>query len=1042
MKFNRSVLFCKQIIVVLLLFFSTEVQLKSSPLLELRDERRLILQESLNVTSSAIENDLKDAKADELIGRLRTYYLSEKPKLIEKDFSLFKPSTFGTQIEKIVADPQYLILEHLSIKLEQVAKEAFEKDNLEGDVYFLAASSVYKLQKKPRGEAELFWVRGEVLELKLNNVGAALECYEKSVFLHKQLDTAEAELKQLAHTLSLSIFVAETAGYYDQNAKAKQFYYETDLVFANLKKHLQLNKERMTATQIKNALNNAEGKMVQLYLTATDLYRRQGEYLEAENYLNKANELVKSASEQTLLHVRRADLEREKGNFAAARKNLYSALNKIKQINLENQQLNREFSAIINKTLNTTIGISENKIVEATAVSYEIQDNDKKTLELTINLLNLLGHLRMESREIGLAQSHFQQALKLQEILDPNDVDKGVFFQNLAITYLKQQNFEKAKLYLKNAQIIAEQNPGSGGSNDILLAVRGIFATVSIKEGQPIVALEQITKNLKLLERLNGDKTGAVSPVRQAETNWHYGEVLFALGRYGEAVATAEKSLKAAQEKGWTNLIYLSATLLGRSLERLGEDLKARRAFELAISEIEKTRHAVGSDYFVKLSYLSDADKSMPYLLLLKQILNDGRQSATGSDSESTNADRIAFHLAEKLKARVLQDKYALESNSVTGSQQQQSETFPQTQLSEFSLKQLEKSALPKLENDQAIIEFVLSEDETIIFLLTNNQNSVEASNRTRLRVFRFPWGRDVVGKAIKDWRLRIANLNYEHLELGKNVAKLVFPDAVRQLLDKETELLIVPDGEIWELPLAALPLDEDAYFISKFSYKFLPTSSNLIDQTFGKTAQRPLDVLLIEPDKLLNEKPIAGFEALPPVSAKLSNAWKQIDGVKQVKLLKSQQFDNLPASYVWHFRTHAQAEQKSGLNSGLAFVDEKHSFRLTTASVSQSKIKAHVVVFEACETALGEPFAGEGMIGLWWAALMGGAKKVVATQWSVSATETDDLMADFYLSLKKNKTNLAYSLRQAQLNALKNPETLHPFFWAGIVLVEVWTPN
>ncbi len=47
--------------------------------------------------------------------------------------------------------------------------------------------------------------------------------------------------------------------------------------------------------------------------------------------------------------------------------------------------------------------------------------------------------------------------------------------------------------------------------------------------------------------------------------------------------------------------------------------------------------------------------------------------------------------------------------------------------------------------------------------------------------------------------------------------------------------------------------------------------------------------------------------------------------------------------------------------------------------------LDAEVVVLSACDTALRREFAGEGLIGLRYAALARGARSVVATFWPVS---------------------------------------------------------
>jgi CHAT domain-containing protein len=81
-------------------------------------------------------------------------------------------------------------------------------------------------------------------------------------------------------------------------------------------------------------------------------------------------------------------------------------------------------------------------------------------------------------------------------------------------------------------------------------------------------------------------------------------------------------------------------------------------------------------------------------------------------------------------------------------------------------------------------------------------------------------------------------------------------------------------------------------------------------------------------------------------------------------------------------------------------------------------------------------------MIGLSWAMFIAGVPSIVVSQWKVESAGTRDLMVNFHRTLiaqpeaGKVKTTKTEALRQAALKLMKNPETRHPFYWAGFVLV------
>jgi CHAT domain-containing protein len=64
------------------------------------------------------------------------------------------------------------------------------------------------------------------------------------------------------------------------------------------------------------------------------------------------------------------------------------------------------------------------------------------------------------------------------------------------------------------------------------------------------------------------------------------------------------------------------------------------------------------------------------------------------------------------------------------------------------------------------------------------------------------------------------------------------------------------------------------------------------------------------------------------------------------------------------------------------------------------------------------------------------GVPSTVVSQWKVESASTRDLMVNIHRSLLSAKPTKADALRQAALKLMRNPETSHPFYWAGFVLV------
>ena len=129
------------------------------------------------------------------------------------------------------------------------------------------------------------------------------------------------------------------------------------------------------------------------------------------------------------------------------------------------------------------------------------------------------------------------------------------------------------------------------------------------------------------------------------------------------------------------------------------------------------------------------------------------------------------------------------------------------------------------------------------------------------------------------------------------------------------------------------------------------------------------------------------------------------------------------------------------------------------------------MVVLSACETTLGKPLDGEGLLGLQRAFQVAGAHSLISSLWKVDDRATQALMVEFYRNLWDRKLGKAEALRQAQLKMLREydptagmlrgpgksksidpakladsstkrqpqRERLPPFYWAAFVLSGDW---
>jgi len=167
-----------------------------------------------------------------------------------------------------------------------------------------------------------------------------------------------------------------------------------------------------------------------------------------------------------------------------------------------------------------------------------------------------------------------------------------------------------------------------------------------------------------------------------------------------------------------------------------------------------------------------------------------------------------------------------------------------------------------------------------------------------------------------------------------------------------------------------------------------------------------------------------------------IPSAWKNLRkrkgdlDVMQLRETEQRLVGSLPGLLSGLVFAGANAEPEPGRDNGLLTAEE-----ITYLDLSDCDL----VVLSACETGLGRPESGEGMIGLRRAFRMAGARTVISSLWEVSDKSTRDLMTLFYENLWLKEMPKLEALRQAQLTLLQhNRETRGhgvPSTWGAFVL-------
>src|SRR5262249_30901940 len=273
--------------------------------------------------------------------------------------------------------------------------------------------------------------------------------------------------------------------------------------------------------------------------------------------------------------------------------------------------------------------------------------------------------------------------------------------------------------------------------------------------------------------------------------------------------------------------------------------------------------------------------------------------------------------------------------------------------------------------------------------------------------------------------------------------------------LDARSNLIIVPDGVLWELPFQALQSRPDHFLLEDHSISYAPSLTALIEMsrlTRGRRAPDHTASLLalanpaIRPDSKAYVKGAsmgAKLAPLPQAETQVRLIGKLYGPARsKVYIGADATEDRLKAEagncQILHIAGHGIVNNTSPMYSQilLSRADTSDDDGILEAwEIMKLDLKADLAVLSACETARGRVRSGEGIIGLSWAFFVAGCPSTVVSQWSVDAESTTELLVEFHRNLLAAK-NKAAALRQAELRLLRSRDYSHPFYWAPFVVM------
>lgn len=702
---------------------------------------------------------------------------------------------------------------------------------------------------------------------------------------------------------------------------------------------------------------------------------------------------------------------------------------------------------------------------------YSILGDDEKSIAYyseALKILKSLGHLTNSLtclNNLGLSyQSLYQttgiaeyyvRAIKLfQESLNSAQKLHDEFFENVSLAqignaYSGLKKYDEALKFLQSALEMAQKRKDAALLPSLLTSIGMVHvnkedcikaesylnkALTEARKAHSDPLIMRLFYGLGLCKERSGDYGQAIS---------NYDECLRIIDIIGSKIVDDINRAGYAQDKAeiYQKLINLYYSLFQKTKSNVFE----REIFSAA--ERAKARSFV--EYLERLSARSSAPaagKSNPEEEKLKTSRLDILKKLSESGLEIEKKSQLEIQL------RRIDDMASILNTN----------EFLQTETAEIPTKPVALDAVQKklLKSDTALIEYILGNERSFLIFISS----------ASYKVIELP-PQDKITNMLTGF-LRYLENSGMNPTTGTAAARRLYKELfspVESLIPKSvTNLIIVPDGILFDLPFETLVCDQDKksridylmnhYFLSYApsvsAYFYLlkrpkPASYRKDLLAFGapsystsvspgnKNSRSPSQILLE-----LYEK--NGFSVSPiPYGEKevteISRYFKADKRDVYVKTRASEQAlksINFHDYRIVHFACHAFSDENFPLRSALVFSledeGEEDGF-FQVVEMYRFRLNAELTVLSACQTGKGKNIQNEGVLGLPRVFFYMGSRSVISTLWRIDDQATSQFMGYFYDYYARGKSK-SQALQLAKKKMMRSRYS-HPFYWAAFVL-------
>lgn len=648
-------------------------------------------------------------------------------------------------------------------------------------------------------------------------------------------------------------------------------------------------------------------------------------------------------------------------------------------------------------------------------------------------ILHTLAQVDYVRGDLAGAAERFEQAAALERSISREAPMYATTLLGLAATAARLGRNDIAAGHYAEALSIFEKREAECRCLGPALLDIGYY---DLSNGRQALALQRFQRARDLIEASAPDSLLAASTMRAAA------EAHIAADQWREAAQQLNEAL-AIEQKTADSTTTLAATryLLGQVSETLGQSRSARQHYCAAAEILDRVQIPFAGENYSQARFRAQFDAV--YGACLRAELRARRVDPAFAALERSRARGFLNTLQER--DLELPSRPSDLAKDMLGKQRPLDAAAARTSLPPGAIA----------------ISFDVGENDTFAFVVT----------RERIRAVRIDIGEDALRQEVDRFRALIESGTMAAVRDEANKLHALLLTPLQPELDNATRLLISPDAALHELPFAALwDARKKRWLIEQAPIAIIDSLSTRA-AILGSASRANRGSVLAVGEPLL-----AAHAGDASGRGALVDAQPPLPGARAEVALLRERFGARAHILTGSAATEAAVKSQSGNAETLHFAvhaiydsarPSQSALLLAAASGSdaddgllhiwevfeQMRLNAELIVLSACETARGEQFSGEGLLGFSRAFHFAGARSVLATLWRIEDASTVDLMRSFY-DAPKTHTDPAAALRSAMLKFIGNrgsadaeatrgvggiaprerphQDLAHPYHWAG----------